>query len=121
MTMAEKIRNGLQMAMLVLGVLTGSSSLGILVWKGGALVNDHEQLKLRVAVIEANGSRNVGEHIKVDDLREKLTNDRLTKLETIADLIPELSQKIAVMNYKLDDIKTSVDDHKKQTEQKKTP
>lgn len=108
-----KLKAWLQLILMLLGVTEGAIALGMIFWKGGALVNDHEAVKARVTAIEASGSRVVSEHIKLDDYREKVDSERLAKLEAIVQLIPDLTMKVAVIDAKMDGLKSSLDDHRK--------
>lgn len=99
----------LEVAALVFSVVTGASSVGILLWKGGELAHTvvtHEQ---RITLIEGRGSPTLKEHVTVDDEREKRTVQRIERLESVFTTYLETSSKIqsdlARISQKVDDIK----------------
>lgn len=127
--MAEAIRRNLQIITSVVAIIIGVTSLGTFVWKGGALIREFElwkeanrkeidALEKRIVKIEMQGSSQVGEHIKIDDQREQMTRERLARLDAIAEMVPNLATKLAVIDVKLDDLKSSLDKHEKNSSPK---
>lgn len=124
--MAESIRRNLQIITSVVAIILGLASICTLVYKGGAFIKEFElwkeanrkevaALEARIVSIENGGSKTVAQHIQVDDVREAMIRERLARLDAIAEMVPGLATKLAVIDVKLDDLKTSLDKHEKNT------
>src|SRR5512136_2348596 len=85
---SERTRRHLELFALVLSVFMGTVNLGMFLWKGGALVQEFETMKVRVKTIEDQGSRSFSVHEQLDNMRESQVSERLAKLERIVDLLP---------------------------------
>jgi hypothetical protein len=84
------------------GGISGLLSIGLLIFRGGALlqvVSDHDR---RIIQMENGGSSLAREHIKLDDERVATLKDRTSKLEAVMALIPNIERDVAVMRVQID-------------------
>ena len=111
-TKEVSIKRELELLALMFSVVVGSLNLGIVLWKGGALVKEHEQVLERVKALETAGSRIAAEHIKLDDMREQMVNERIVKLETIAAIIQPMAADVVVIKERVVELRQSLEEHK---------
>ena len=93
----------------LIGGVSGLLSIGLLVFKGGAItqvVTEHER---RIEWVERNGSASLGEHVKYDDERVKNLNERVIRVEGYLAVLPAVQRDVAVMDVKLDTLIKAVD------------
>lgn len=136
--MAEALKKNLQIITSIIAILIGVTSLGAFAWKWGALVKEFEIFKetnrkevaalearitkenaafeARIARIEQDGSYRLRRHEDLDDQREMTIKERQAKQDAILEFVPQLVTKLAVMDVKLDDLKSALDKHEKGTQ-----
>lgn len=88
----------------LIGILTGSISIGLVILKGGGLVQKVDAHETRLSSIEARGSPPIAEHIKLDDEREARTRADIKDIKDAAMKMIELSAKVDVLSVKLDNL-----------------
>ena len=84
------------------GGISGLLSIGLLVFRGGALlqtINDHDR---RIVQMEIGGSSLAREHIKLDDERVATLKDRTAKIEAVMASIPNIERDVAVLRVQID-------------------
>lgn len=101
----SRIMRGLEVTAIVFSVVTGASSLGILVWKGGEMSHMVTTHETRIVAIESKGSPTMGEHVKVDEEREKNMKDRMDRLEDIYKVALDMRSEMSRLTQKVDDLK----------------
>jgi hypothetical protein len=94
-----------------IGGVSGLLSIVLLVWRGGALVqqvNDHDR---RIVAVEQFGSSALGTHVKYDDERVQTLKERTLRLENILVALPDLQREVAVVNVKMDGLQKTLDEY----------
>lgn len=104
-TPMARVLRMLEVTAIVFSVITGASSTGIILWRGGAMAHMIATHEVRLSAIESRGSPTMSEHIKLDDEREKRTRERLEKLEEIFKIALDLRTDIGRISQKVDDLK----------------
>ena len=69
-------------------------AIGLIVWKGGALVSVVEAHEVRISAIEQTGSTVVKSHILADDQMKQEIDRRITRLENAVLELPEMRSDI---------------------------
>lgn len=90
-------------------VCTGLTSLGLIVWKGGAFQQSMVEVKATVAqhtselnVLKAGGTGGLRMHEAQQAEHEKMVEKRIDKLENAIDIIPQLDKRLESIQNDLD-------------------
>jgi hypothetical protein len=103
-----KFKDWLQVAATSLSMVIGFISIGLVVFKGGALVHEVQNHENRILTIEARGSPPIAEHIKLDDERNSNVKERLSRVESAVIVISTLQVEIGRIEEKLDAMKIMI-------------
>ena len=98
----------LELAALVVSLITGLMTASLVVFKGGALVNTVQSHETRLSKIELTGSPPISEHIKLDDAREDRTREAIKDVKEALAKITPLVGKVDVLDAKLDSLKEQI-------------
>ena len=101
----NKVIRVLEVMAIMFSVITGGASVGILVWKGGAMAHMIDTHEERLKSIEMRGSPTMDTHVKLDDEREKRTKERLEQLEKIYAVALDMRSDLSRLTQKVDDLK----------------
>lgn len=93
---------GLEILALIFACVSGAASSGLLVFKGGRVVEHVDAMELRLAKIENTGSPPMSEHKKLDDERNDRTRTDIARMEGVIEKLRDVPSKVDGLATKLD-------------------
>lgn len=87
------------------GGISGLLSIAALIFFGGGLVEKVRALEVRMTVVERDTGPVAREHIKLDELRDETTRDRLQSHEEAIKAFSRIEADVREISVKLDALK----------------
>ena len=114
-------RNGMNLLTRVsvwAGLLVSLSTLGLLLWRGGALsntlqrtVSDQALLVSKVAALESSATTGAKEYMAADTARQRETDSRLARLEAAMTDLSQMKADIAVVKVQTASLVNALHEH----------
>lgn len=97
------------------GLLVSLSTLGMFLWRGGALANtlertvsDQALLVSKVQALENSATTGAKEYMAADNARQRETDSRLARLEAAVLDLAQIKADVAVMKRQMDGIEQTI-------------
>ena len=91
-------------AMAYVGNLSGVLSLGVLIWRGGAMAQTQSDHGRRIEMIEKHAVLQINEHIALDTERVNNLKERTRAVEAAVLTLPEIKTDVAIIKVRLTEL-----------------